>query len=117
MSDEEALQALGVQQDQLDNYDADVTVALEDEAASQDGFTHDLAARLTEVIRLLEPLDLEAAVQAIEEEPLPVEDRRAAALNRADRAELVRAFLALQQAGRSIVRRLEGDAEGKVRDE
>lgn len=97
--------------------DPDLADALESEAVAEQGYTEALHERLVEVIRHLEPLDLEAAVTAIEEEPLPVEGRRAAALNRADRAELVRCFLALQQAGRGIVRRLEDDAAGKVRDE
>lgn len=116
MTDEEVAQSLG---EPTEPADPEVADALETEATSADGFTTALPTRLAEVIHLLEPLDLETAIKAIEEEPLPGEPagRRAAAMNRADRAELVRAFLALRETGRAIVRRLEDDAEGKARDE
>lgn len=84
-------------------------------SAGTDGIT----LRLREVVKLLEPVDLETAIKNIEEEPLPggPEERRAAAVNRADRAELLRAFLALRETGRAIVRRLEDDTAGRARDE
>lgn len=81
--------------------------------------TDGITLRLREVVKLLEPVDLETAIKNIEEEPLPgdPEERRAAAVNRADRAELLRAFLALRETGRAIVRRLEDDTAGRARDE
>lgn len=79
-----------------------------------------LTTRLAEVIRLLMTLDFDTEIKLIEAELLPVEsgsERMLAARNRADRAELMRAFMALASTGSAIVGRLEDDTAGKVRSE
>jgi hypothetical protein len=77
-----------------------------------------IVAVFRDFITALEPADLKGTIDAIETEPLPAGDeRRAAAMNRADRAELVRLFLAVRETGRGIVRRLEDDETGRLRSE
>lgn len=98
----------------------DPTEVIEGEVMDDEITAAEVVDLFSRFIATLEPADLPGIIKAIEAEPITAdapEDRRREAMNRADRAELVRQFLALRDAGRGIVRRLQDDEEGRERDE